>query len=409
MARGTGTMLPVDEARQRILAAIHPWHIRPESIALVDAANRVLAADLAALRTQPPFDVSAMDGFALIAADTDPPGKTLRLIGESAAGRPFAGRVSPGEATRIYTGARVPDGADAVLLQERAKGDDLGVSSEIMLRPGQHIRRQGLDFWRGDALLRRGQRLTPARLALAAAMDHAELSVAQRPRIALLATGDELAEPGQDSTGEAIIASNLIAIAAMIEAEGGEAIDLGIARDTPESLESAFRVAIVTGADCLVTIGGASVGRHDLVRPVAASLGARLDFFKIAMRPGKPLNFGSLGEMLLLGLPGNPVSAMVCATLFLRPLVRALQGMAEPAQDETEPARLEAPLPANDERQDYLRVTLARADDGSLLATPLDLQDSSLLSRFARADALLIRPPHAKAVAIGDICPILRI
>ena len=399
-------MLPVADALARIIAAVQPSHIRSEVVPLAACANRVLAQDLTAKRTQPPFDVSSMDGFALRSGDT--PGKPLRLIGESAAGSPFAGEIGPGEAVRIYTGAKIPVGADCVLLQERADVERDTLTSEIALVPGTFIRKAGLDFAKGEALLSRGTRLVPAKLALAAAMDYPELNVAQRPRIALIATGDELAEPGSNATGEAIIASNLYGIAAMIEAEGGEAIDLGIARDTPESLEAAFRAAMMTGADCLVTIGGASVGRHDLVRPVAKSLGARLDFFKVAMRPGKPLNFGVLGDMLLLGLPGNPVSAMVCATLFLRPLVRALQGDRDASVDRSEPARLASALPTNDERQDYLRAAL-HFDAQGAVANPLDRQDSSLLTRLAAADVLIIRPPHASAAIAGDWVRILRL
>lgn len=403
------TLLPVAEALARILAAgaAHPRDI--ERVPVEAAAGRVLAADLVARRTQPPHDLSSMDGFALHAADTDPPGKPLRIIGESAAGHPFAGTVGRGEAIRIFTGAILPAGADAVLLQERATVSGERVASEIALGPGTSIRRAGRDFSAGDVLLGAGTRLTPGAIALAGAMNHAAVPVFRRPRIAILATGDELVTPGAAGAAEAIVATNAFAIAAMCRAAGAEVLDLGIARDSRESLEAAFDAALGAKVDALVTIGGASVGKHDLVRPVAAARGARLDFYKIAMRPGKPLNFGALGPLLLVGLPGNPVSALVCAKLFLMPLVAALQGDATAGRDESEPARLGADLPANDERQDHLRAALARAADGMLVATPPADQDSSLLSVYARAEALILRPPHASAAAKGDICRILRL
>ncbi len=402
-------LLPVEEALARILsaAAKHPREI--ETVPVQHAAGRVLAADLAALRTQPPFDLSAMDGFALQAADTDPPGRPLTLIGESAAGHPFAGRVNAGEAIRIYTGAVVPAGADAVLLQERAQASNESVASEITLVPGTSIRRAGRDFVEGDTLLRAGMRLTPGSIALAGAMDHAVLPVFRHPRLAILATVDELVAPGAAASPDAIVATNAFAVGAMARAAGVEVLDLGIAKDSRESLDAAFDAALAGHADCLVTIGGASVGKHDLVRPVAAARGARLDFYRIAMRPGKPLNFGALGPMLLVGLPGNPVSALVCARLFLMPLLAALQGDASAGRDEAEPARLGADLPANDERQDYLRAALSRDADGALVATAYPDQDSSLLSVYARAEALVLRPPHAPAAKQGDFCQILRL
>lgn len=402
-------LLPVAEALARILAAgaAHPRDV--ELIAVQDAAGRVLAADLAARRTQPPHDVSSMDGFALHAADTDPPGKALKIIGESAAGHPFAGAVRAGEAIRIFTGAIVPEGADAVLLQERAEVSGDHVASQIALAPDTSIRRAGRDFRRGEVLLTAGTRLTPGAIALAGAMNHATLPVFRRPRIAILATGDELVAPGAAGAEEAIVATNAFAIAAMCRAVGAEVIDLGIARDSRESLEAAFDTALAGKVDCLATIGGASVGKHDLVRPVAADRGARLDFYRIAMRPGKPLNFGTLGPLLLMGLPGNPVSALVCARLFLMPLVAALQGDAAAGCDESGPAVLGADLADNDERQDHLRATLSRAADGALVATPPADQDSSLLSVYARAEALIVRAPHAPAARAGEICRILRL
>lgn len=406
---GRSGLLPVEEALARILAAAEAFPRDIDMVPVAEADGRVLARDLVALRTQPPADLSAMDGYALLAADTDPPGKPLRLIGESAAGHPFSGAVHPGEAIRIFTGAVVPPGADAVLLQERAVADGEAVRSEMTLAPGTFIRRAGRDFTAGVVGLRANLRLSPGRIALAGAMNHAEIPVFRRPRIAILATGDELVAAGATSAPDAIVATNAFAIAAMARAAGAEVRDLGIARDTEASLNAAFDAAEGWPADVLVTIGGASVGKHDLVRPVAAARGARLDFYKIAMRPGKPLNFGRLGTMLLAGLPGNPVSALVCARLFLMPLLAALQGDAEAGADVSEPAILGRALPANDERQDYLRATLTRDAEGRLVATPPDDQDSSLLSIYAGASALVIRPPFAPEAAAGTSCRILKI
>lgn len=403
-------LVPVAEALARILGAAkkHPRII--EKVAVEACDGRVLAADLAAKRTQPPFDVSAMDGFAVRAADTDSLGIPLKLIGESAAGHPFAGRIGPGEATRIFTGAVVPEGADAVLIQERAEVAGETLTSQVVVIPGMHIRRAGRDFNQGAVGLCAGRRLTPGTIALAGAMGHAELPVFARPRIAVLATGDELVLPGtENAPADHIVATNSYAIAAILRAEGADILDLGIARDNEASLNAAIDRALEFAADCLVTIGGASVGKHDLVRPVLAARGARQDFYKIAMRPGKPLNFGELGTMLVAGLPGNPVSSLVCTRLFLVPLVRALQGDRAAAMERSEPARLGRDLKANDEREDYLRASLSRASDGTLVATPLGDQDSSLLSAFAEADALLIRPPFAPEAKAGDACTILRI
>lgn len=400
------TLLPMEEALSRIMAVASARPRLTESLPVAAADGRVLAQNLVALRTQPPYALSTMDGFALQAADTAPPGQPLRIMGESAAGHAFSGTIGKGEAIRIYTGAKLPEGADAVLLQERARVEGETLFSAISLAPGTFIRVKGADFSRGEALLEAGTRFTPARLALAAAMNHAEVPVFRQPRIALLATGDELVNPGT-ADDDAIIATNIIAIAAMARAAGAIILDLGIARDTRESLRSAFLRAKAEGADCLVTIGGASVGKHDLVRPVAESLGAKLDFYKIAMRPGKPLNFGALDAMLLLGLPGNPVSSILCTRLFLLPLIAALQG--ETHEETPETALLGAALKENDERQDYLRATLTRNQDGALVATAFPRQDSALLSVLAKAQALIIRPPFAPAAEAGEACRILRL
>jgi len=400
-------LLPVEEALARLLAVAKAHRLPEEMIPIAEADGRVLAADLVAQRTQPPYPVSAMDGYAVIAAETE--GLTpLHVVGESAAGHAYSGLVEPGHAVRIFTGAQVPEGANAILLQEDAtwKGDHVTPLSPVA--EGRHIRLAGVDFKRGQALLHAGERITPAKLALAAAMNHADVAVSRRPRIAILATGDELAMPGVDAAPDAIIASNSLAIAAMARRAGAEVRDFGIARDTREAHIAAFTAARDWGADVLITIGGASVGAHDLVRPVAAELGAEQAFYRIALRPGKPLNFGTWGRMLLLGLPGNPVSAILCAKLFLLPLLATLQGDNHPVEV-PEPAILGRDMTANDKRQDYQRALLTRAADGSLVAHPVDNQDSSLLSRLAAADCLLIRPPHAPAAKEGEACLVLRL
>lgn len=400
-------MISVADALARILAVAEAHPRRIEQIAVEEADGRVLAADLAAKRTQPPFDVSAMDGFAVRAEDTVPPGRPLAIIGESAAGHPFEGHVGSGQATRLYTGAVLPDGADAVLIQERAQVSGDTLTPEVSVPSGLHIRRAGRDFTAGVAGLTAGTRLTPATIALAGAMDHAMIPVFARPRFAVLSTGDELVPPGTvGAPADSIVATNGYAVAAMLRRVGAEARHLGIAKDTEADLNAAIDDAITWGADCLVTIGGASVGKHDLVRPVMKARGARQDFYKIAMRPGKPLNFGQLGAIMVAGLPGNPVSSLVCARLFLVPLVAALEGA--PVQEEREAAILGRDLAANDEREDYMRARLSRDGAGRWVATPFGDQDSSLLSVLAEARALVIRPPHAPAAPAGTACDILR-
>ncbi|MFY8155988.1 MAG: gephyrin-like molybdotransferase Glp [Rhabdaerophilum sp.] len=403
---GDTPLLPVAQALARLLARAEALPKQAETIPIIRAAGRVLAADLVATRTQPPFAMSSMDGYALRAEDCRP-GKPLRLLGESAAGHPFEGRLEPGAAIRIFTGAKLPDGADSVLIQEDAHAEGGLVTPASPAKPGGFIRRAGRDFTAGETGLSAGTRLSPAHIALAAAMNHACVPVYRQPRIALLATGDELALPGPDVPLAATIASNLIGLSALVEARGGVVLDLGIARDTPASLNTAMDRAMAEGADLLVTIGGASVGDRDLVRPVLTARGAVLDFYRIAMRPGKPLNFGSLGTMLYLGLPGNPVSALVCGTLFLAPLVLAMQADAQAGADRTRTALLGRDLPENDRREDYLRASLSIDAAGMPVATPFADQDSSLLSVLARAGALVIRAPGAAAATAGETCRIL--
>ncbi len=399
------SLLPVEDALERLLKSARPPD-RSESVPLHEACDRVLAVDVAARLTQPPFDNSAMDGYALRHEDIVEPGATLRVIGRSAAGHAFSGTVGPGEAVRIFTGAPLPAGADTVLLQEDAEtvGDDR-IRSTFLPQRGRHIRPRGQDFAEGEVVLRQGQMLDAARLTVAAAMNHAVLNVYARPKVALLATGDELVPPGSALGPSQIVASNSFGVAALAREAGAEVIDLGIAADDPNAIMDAVDWAKACGADVLVTLGGASVGDHDLVQPVLVSAGMELDFWRIAMRPGKPLMVGRLGGMHILGLPGNPASSMVCALLFLEPLVRKLSRL--PAFDRRTFAVAGTALAANDHRQDHLRATLAVRDDGALVATPYDKQDSSMMKVFAAADCLLIRPPHAEPAEAGDPCEIL--
>lgn len=399
-------LLPVEDALARILATAE----RPlgaESVALADTLGRRLAEDLAARRTQPPCAVSAMDGYAVRAADIASIPARLKVVGVSSAGHGFSGSVKTGEAARIFTGAPVPDGADTILIQEDAKAEDGYVTALTSEPLGRYVRRAGLDFAAGDVLLKAGRRMGPAELALAAAMNHATLSVVRRPRVAILATGDELVPPGKEPGPDQIVASNNFAVGAYARQAGAEVIDLGIAGDDFAALEAAIRRARDLKADVLVTLGGASVGDHDLVQTALTREGMELGFWRIAMRPGKPFMHGRIGDMRILGLPGNPVSAIVCAVLFLVPLVRALSGDADAGADATRPAILGADLPENDQRQDYLRATLAGGENGKPVATAFTRQDSSMLGVLASAHALIVRAPHAPAAKAGDECKVL--
>jgi molybdopterin molybdotransferase len=402
------SLLPVAEALQRVLANVRE-PLPAEDVALDACHGRTLAADLAALRTQPPFAASAMDGYAVRAADAASPPATLRVVGASLAGRGFVGGVAAGEAVRIFTGAPLPDGADAIVVQEDARRDGDAVTILDAAAPGRFVRPSGLDFHAGDTLLSAVQRLDARRLSLAAAMGHARLPVRRRPRVAILATGDELVRPGETAGPDQIVASNLYALAALATRAGGEALDLGIARDTFTDLERGIAAARDGGADLLVTLGGASVGEHDLVQSALAHQGMELGFWRVALRPGKPLMHGRLGPMLLLGLPGNPVSSIVCGILFVVPAIRALVGDPTAGDDASEPALLGADLRANDSRQDYLRATLAPSRDSLPVATALPAQDSSMLGILAQADALIVRPPHAPAARSGEPCRIIRL
>ncbi|MEZ0242867.1 MAG: gephyrin-like molybdotransferase Glp [Sphingomonas sp.] len=390
-------LLPVAEAQTRLLALAAP--VEAMAAALADSAGRWAAEDVAALRTQPSADLSAMDGYAIRFADMPGP---WTVIGESAAGRGYAGAVAAGEAVRIFTGAPVPEGADTVLVQEEAGRDGaaLTLTGEGPAHQGRNIRRKGLDFAQGDTLIAKGERLTPARLALAGVAGHAALPVRRKVRVALAATGDELVPPGMPLAEAQLPETNRLMLAAQLAGLPVEIIDLGILPDHQPTLEAAFRAL---DADLLVTTGGASVGDHDLVRPALEAAGAAIDFWRIALRPGKPMMAGRLGNAVVLGLPGNPVSAFVTTLLFVRPLVAHLAGAANPfPQPRT--AILGEPLPANGERTDYIRAELR---DGRAFGATL--QDSSMLRTLARAACLIVREPGAPPAKTGDSAQILDI
>ncbi len=402
-----GGLISVEEALARVLASARD-PVNEESVALGDALGRTLARDVRSLRAQPPFANSAMDGYALRAADTALAPVRLAVIGESAAGRAYRGRVGPSEAVRIFTGAPMPEGADSVVVQEDARREGAEVVLQTGVSPGENVRAQGFDFAKGEAMLAAGRRLTPRDVALAAAADHPALAVRRRPRVAILATGDEVVAPGAARGPAQIVASNNFSVAGVVVAAGGEPIDLGIALDERNALARSVAAAQDAEADVLVTLGGAAVGDYDLVQETLVAAGMQLGFWRIAMRPGKPLIHGRLGAMSVLGLPGNPTSSMVCALLFLRPLLRALVGDAEAGADPSEPARLAVALGANGVRQDFMRATLTRGGDGVFLARPVESQDSSLVKTLARAEALIVRAPHAPPAQAGEACRIIR-
>ena len=394
-------MLSVEEARRRILSGVNrlPAEITP----IEDAQGRVLADPLLARLSQPPFASAAMDGYAIRAMDAAQD-VSFRVIGQSAAGTPFAGCLGERQAVRIFTGAIVPADADKVIPQEFAsrEGDDVRFAA---LPSSPFVRALGLDFGLGDVILEAGHQLDAAAIGLAAAANHRQLSLVRRPRIAILATGDEIVPPGAIRSDGQIHSSSLYAVRAACLAAGAEVINLGIARDERALLAQRFTAAIAIPADVMITLGGASVGDHDLVQETFARAGGELGFWRISMRPGKPLIFGTAGSLRLLGLPGNPVSSYVCCWLFVLPLIRALLGLA------SEPklclARLGADLAANDEREDYLRARLVSDPHGTITATAFSRQDSSLQSVLASANGLILRPPHAPAARAGEICTVL--
>jgi molybdopterin molybdotransferase len=395
--------LTVAEARAAVLADVVAI-TASEMVALSDAPGRVLAEPLAARLTQPPFHASAMDGYAVRSADIASLPAALRVSGTAAAGRSFSGVVTAGCAVRIFTGAPVPDGADAIVIQENTRRDGDTVTVLAGRADQDHIRPRGGDFSIGDTLIPADRRLNARDVTLAAAMGHATLRVRRKPRVALLATGDELVPPGDIPGPDQIVCSTPFGVAALIGAAGAEPVILGIARDTAEDL--AAHVARAADADVLITLGGASVGDHDLVAPVLGAMGLSLDFWTIAMRPGKPLMFGRLGAQAMLGLPGNPVSSLICARLFAVPLVRALLGVA-PGAEETVMRPTAVALAANGPREHYMRATTTIDAAGQRRVTPVRSQDSSLLAPLAAADCLIVRPIHGPAIDAGGLVPVL--
>jgi len=401
-------LLPVAEAKARILASV-ATDCPTEEVGLEHAAGRTLAEPLAARRTQPPKAVSAMDGYAVRACDVAELPAKLKLIGESTAGHGYPGSIGPKETVRIFTGAPVPEGCDAILIQEHARADGGCVEASETVASGGHIRAMGIDFSAGEVLLAKGQRLGAAHVALAAAMNCAKVRVTKRPRVAILSAGDELVPPGAAIGEDQIVATNSYATAALIESAGGEARDLGIARDELSTIEQFISAACASGADLLITLGGASVGDYDLVRPALARLGMELNFWKVAMRPGKPVVHGRLRDMIILGLPGNPAAAFVAGVVLLVPLVRALCGDPSAHLDQREPAILGNALRGNDSRHDFMRARLEPSDHGLPVATPFNEQDSSLLRILAQSQCLVVREPYAKPAAAGDPCHIIRL
>ncbi|MCZ8545145.1 molybdopterin molybdotransferase MoeA [Mesorhizobium qingshengii] len=396
-------LVPVAEALERLLDGAVP--LASESVPLFEAVDRVLAEPVVALRTQPPFNASAMDGYAARAADVASVPARLSVIGMAPAGRGFDGSVGERQAVRIFTGAPLPDGADTIVIQENVR--DIGGGDIEVTEPTaewRNIRRIGLDFSKGDVLLEKGRLLDPAALSLAASANHPRVSVVRRPLVAIIATGDELLPPGSELGPDQIISSNAYGVAAAAQSVGARALDLGIAADRKEAIAALVKKAVVAGADVIVTLGGASVGDHDLIHDVLTGEGMRLGFWKIAMRPGKPLMFGRLGETRCIGLPGNPVASLVCSQLFLKPLLARLGGRNH--RQDIRKARLGAAMPANDLRQDYVRAVV-QEDAGVLVATPFSIQDSSMLRMLADANGLIVRPPFTPAAAVGEACSVL--
>jgi molybdopterin molybdotransferase len=389
-------MISVEQAVDRIASAFRP--VASEPVAIEQASGRVLAEDVVARASQPPDAVSAMDGYAVRSEDTARPGASLRVVGSAPAGHPFPGRINPGEAVRIFTGGVVPAGADAIVIQEDTDTDrDGNVRLNVPTTGGRHIRDAGLDFKQGETLLRAGRRLAARDLSLLAAADLSSVMVRRRPIVKFAATGDELSRPGEPRRAGGIVASSGYALAALVTGWGAKPIDLGILPDTLEAVASI--AAQAKDADLVLTLGGASVGDHDLVQKALGPEGFALDFWKVAMRPGKPLIFGRLAQTPLVGLPGNPVSTIVCALLFVRPAIAALLGTTIALQ--RLPVRLARELAANDSRQDYIRASLS-GRNGELWAEPFLVQDSSMLSLLSRADCLVVRAPGAPRAQAGE-------
>ena len=395
-------MISVEEALARLLAPLEA--LPAEQVSVSDAVGRVLAEEVVARRTQPPFAVSAMDGYAVRAADVENVPVNLRIIAEIPAGTGFSGMLDKGEAARIFTGAPLPEGADTIVIQEDTErhGDTVRVVEGAKL--GTYVRRAGLDFAEGDVLLHKGTRLTPRHIGLAAAMNRPWLFVYRRPMVGILSTGDEVVMPGEPIGPHQIVSSNALALAAFVTVCGGVPVSLGNAPDDANALRTF--AAGARGVDLLVSTGGVSVGEHDLVRGVLSEDGLAIDFWEIAMRPGKPLMSGSYRGTPMVGLPGNPVSTLVCSLLFLKPAMERLAGLPDKSEPQ-QMARLGRDLRQNDRRQDYLRSTLTRGADGVVEATPFSVQDSSMMRPLASSDCLVIRPPHATAASVGTMVPII--
>ena len=390
-------MISVAEALAFVIAGVRP--VPAEQVSLPDALGRVLAEDVASRLTLPPADVSSMDGYAVRAADVAEVPVTLRRIGESSAGSGFAATVGAGETARIFTGAPLPPGTDAIVMQENTEVDGVAVTIGESVPVGRFVRPQGMDFKQGDVHLRAPKVLSARDIGLAASMNVPWLKVRRRPRITILATGNELVMPGETPEADQIVNSNGVALAAYVKALGGLPVDLGIATDDEESLTR--MLAGARGSDLLVTIGGASVGDYDLVNKVLGNEGMELNFYKVASRPGKPLIFGRLGDTPVLGMPGNPVSVGVASVIYLRPAMQVMAGI-DPATEPAETALLGCALAANGRRQDYLRATLSRNPGGNLVATPFPAQDSAMMALFAASDCLLVRPPEAPSAEAGE-------
>lgn len=398
------SLMPVSEALDKLLKGVAT--LEAETVPLEAANGRFLARPLASTRTQPPFAASAMDGYAIRHSDLTSELTELDVIGEAPAGHGYSGQVGPGQAVRIFTGAPVPEGADTILIQENAERCNDRIKVLENPAKGAFVRAAGLDFSEGDILLSPPLKLDYRHLALAAAMNHAVLPVVKRPKVAILATGDELVRPGGRPGPDQIIASNHAGIAAMVEDCGGEPLDLGISPDEPRELAACVKRAITEEADILVTLGGASVGDHDLVQDVLGNEGMDLSFWRIAMRPGKPLMAGRLGKTKVLGLPGNPVSSLVCGLLFLKPLIAKMLGAPNGSASPKEAILAEA-IGENDRRQDYVRAMLSEDADGRLIAAPFPKQDSSMLALLAKSGGLIVRPPFAPAEPAGAAVPVL--
>ena len=390
-------LLPVDIAIERVTAAFAP--LPGEIVSLAEAGGRVLAEDISARATYPPTAVSAMDGYAVRAIDVREALTRLRVVGAVPAGTAYGEVLAPGETVRIFAGAPLPQGADSVVIQENAVLDGDWVDLNAPAIDGQHVRKAGLDFRRGQSGLKAGTWISARDQGLAAAMDVPWLWVRRRPRVAILATGDEIALPGETRGAHQIVGGNNVMLAGLVRDAGGTPIDLGVVPDDASSLR--HMAANASGADILVTTGGVSVGEHDLVRAELGKDGFRMEFWRVAMRPGKPVMFGHLHGLPLLGLPGNPVSAYVCGVVFLRPALRRMLGMTETLAP-SPVARLGGELAENDRRQDYLRARLSCNDIGELVATPFTVQDSAMLSVLAAADCLIVRPPRAARARVGD-------